>query len=83
MPSDAANRFSPCHTRIVIGVNWKAFHGHWGTRGSGVPLLQCSRRGHLTRTHLPQSRGTCEPAHQPLPHAISRMLKRLGDSSPR
>ena len=62
MPSGEANRLAPCPTCSSVRGHGKELHRDRGARGSEVPLLQCSRRGHPARTHLSQSRGADESA---------------------
>lgn len=76
MPARATNGLAPCHTRVTMPGNWKALRGARGTRGSEAPL-RCSRREHPTARIGPGA-GVQTKQHEPLLHAISYTLKRLG-----
>ena len=76
MPWGETNELTPGHTRRRVRGHEKAVHWDRGTRGSEVPLLRCSRRGHSPRAHLSQSRGAGKSTPTAR-HAMPRTLKRL------
>lgn len=78
MPSGAANGLALCHTRIKNRGNGKARLGDWGTRDMEVDPF-CGAVDLDTRQARICSRaGRQVNEHQPLLHAFSRTLKRLG-----
>ena len=77
MPSGEANGLTPCHTRSRVPGHGKAFH--WIEEHVAVRCPCCDAVDVDTRhARICPRAGAQVNQHQPLVHAISRTLKRLG-----
>ena len=73
MPSGEGKRLAPCHIRSRVRGHGKALLRDRGARGSKVPRLRYSWRGHPARTHLSPIRGAGEPAPTTSPCNLSHV----------